>query len=198
MLSKKEISEVHTKYMNLVEKLPDEVYAPIKNYLSADGMSELLMSTPASAKKEFHNAFEGGFLDHSVRVVKYARRYLKMAPEIFQNVNPDRITFLCLIHDLGKIGTEEPRYILNTSEWHLKNGNLYSINNKSLTVAHGTLYHMSQAKMLLEDSDIIAILSSEGYQTQDVSRYENISPPISNLLRMSKDLAIQEEKLTEN
>jgi hypothetical protein len=42
-----------------------------------DAISEQLLLAPASAKRDFHNAFPGGLVDHSLRVLRNAVKYSK-------------------------------------------------------------------------------------------------------------------------
>jgi len=67
---------------------------------------------PASSKSTYHNAFEGGLLEHSLNVVETA---FKLGEALFPLIPKESIVIVGLFHDLGKACTftNEPYYRLN-------------------------------------------------------------------------------------
>ena len=98
-----------------------------------ESFQDRMMLMPASSFEHFHNCFAGGYVDHIIRVVKFA----KEQHEMWQRMGSDcsgysreELIFAALNHDLGKVGTQElEMYKPNPSEWHRKNqGKIYEIN----------------------------------------------------------------------
>ena len=96
---------------------------------------ERLTMYTASHKKEYHNAFEGGYFDHVKRVIECT---LKIN-DIWTQMGSDSTTFTieelvfsALNHDLGKIGDEEfAAYIPQTDQWRKdKLGEDYMFNDR--------------------------------------------------------------------
>jgi len=82
---------------------------------------ERLTMMPASHKKEYHSAFEGGYFDHVRRVIECILK----VHEVWDSMGSDSTTytieeliFSALNHDLGKMGDEEyESYIPQTDSW---------------------------------------------------------------------------------
>ena len=103
----------------------------IEQYITGDRKQKLLdfykkyeervSLMPASHKKEYHNAFPGGYVDHVNRVVKAA---LSMSA-VWDGFGADMSTFTqeelvfsAINHDLGKMGdSENESYIPQTDKW---------------------------------------------------------------------------------
>jgi len=93
-----------------------------------DFLGDRLAMAPASSRKSFHNAYPGGLIDHSIRVLKYAS---KLAKALDLNVSKESLIVSCLFHDLGKVGTDEHDYYLDQeSAWHREQGSLYRVNEE--------------------------------------------------------------------
>ena len=89
---------------------------------------------PASHKKEYHNAFPGGYVDHVLRVVDCALKLHKVWEEMGTDISTytiEELVFSALNHDLGKIGdTEHESYIPQTDQWRKdKLGEDYKFND---------------------------------------------------------------------
>jgi hypothetical protein len=72
--------------------------------------AERIMLMPASHKKEYHNAFPGGYVDHVLRVVQCALKLHKVWKEMGVDTSTytfEELVFAALNHDLGKMGDEE-------------------------------------------------------------------------------------------
>jgi hypothetical protein len=66
MLTPEEIEKNWGRFVGLCEKTGDR--APALAAMLSD-LDERLCLCPASAKKDFHGAFPGGLVDHSLRVL---------------------------------------------------------------------------------------------------------------------------------
>ena len=65
---------------------------------------------PASHKKEYHNAFPGGYVEHVNRVVQAALAMSELWDTFgadTQTYTKEELVFSAINHDLGKMGDEE-------------------------------------------------------------------------------------------
>jgi hypothetical protein len=96
--------------------------------------SERIMLMPASHKKEYHNAFPGGYIEHVNRVIDAAISINSVWTNfgVDQNYTIEELVFSAMNHDLGKMGDEENEsYIPQTDQWRKdKLGEDYTFNNK--------------------------------------------------------------------
>jgi len=117
----------------------------IKSYISEPRRSQLLdfyskyseriMLMPAAHKKEYHNAFPGGYVDHVLRVVDCAIKLNSIWIEIGvdnSTYTQEELVFSALNHDLGKIGDEHNEsYLPQDDQWRKdKLGEDYKFNNR--------------------------------------------------------------------
>ena len=96
---------------------------------------ERIMLMGASHKKEYHNAFPGGYTDHVIRVIDCSLKVNNIWVEMGVDTSTytiEELVFSALNHDLGKIGDEENEsYIPQTDQWRRdKLGEEYMFNSK--------------------------------------------------------------------
>lgn len=96
---------------------------------------ERISIMPASHKKEYHNSFPGGYVDHVLRVVDCALKLHNLWEEMGCNTSTytkEELVFSALNHDLGKIGDEENEaYVPQTDQWRKdKLGENYMYNTR--------------------------------------------------------------------
>src|SRR5210317_1481612 len=93
-----------------------------------------LVLMPAAHKKEYHNAFPGGYIDHVNRVVSASLRLYDVWTEFEMDCSTFTIeesVFSALNHDLGKMGDENyEAYIPQDDKWRKeKLGEDYKFND---------------------------------------------------------------------
>ena len=100
-----------------------------------DTFEDRMIMMPASSIDHFHNAFEGGYVDHVLRVMDCAETLLnswEASGASIDGFTKEELMFAAMHHDLGKAGFPNPGgeiYIPNDSEWHRKNqGKMYKHN----------------------------------------------------------------------
>ena len=99
---------------------------------------------PASSFDHYHNAFDGGYVDHVLRVIKCARQVYNLWQGMGADMSgytQEELLFVALNHDIGKMGFPgegNETYIPNDSEWHRKNmGKMYKVNpNNQFTLVN--------------------------------------------------------------
>ena len=123
----------------------EELMGYIENYISSPRKEKLLefyqkysdrlILMPAAHKKEYHNAFPGGYVEHVLRVIRCAeKQYILWEEEgaDMSTFTKEELIFSALNHDLGKMGSEEEEsYIPQTDQWRKdKLGEDYMFNTK--------------------------------------------------------------------
>lgn len=151
-----------------------------------------LFTCPASTMVNLHNAFEGGLVDHALRVAGYAVKISETLPE---NIRPTKesVIRVSLLHGLGKVGLYTPC----TSDWHRKNlGKMYEFNENiiSMTIGERSIYYIMSNNNgdMITNVEYQAILNFE--KTSDDAQAEWHTEALGNVLRMAIKLAIIEEK----
>ena len=97
----------------------EEFHSNIKKYIKGDRQTQLLafytkfqdrlVMMPASHKKEYHNAFPGGYIDHVNRVVRCAIKQYELWKEEGADITTftvEELVFSAINHDLGKLGED--------------------------------------------------------------------------------------------
>jgi hypothetical protein len=137
-----------------------------------------LMFIPASGKKEYHNAFPGGYIDHINRVVECALKLHGVWTEMGSNSNTysiEELVFAAINHDLGKLGDEyEDAYIPQTDQWRReKLGEDYMNNNK---IAYASIPDRGLYLLQLHDikytfNEMVAIQTHDGLYDEGNKKY---------------------------
>jgi len=133
---------------------------------------------PASYKKEYHNAFPGGYVDHILRVVDCALKlnnvWIEMGVDD-STYTKEELVFAALNHDLGKMGDEENEsYIPQTDQWRKdKLGEDYTFNTRLAfaSVPDRGLYLLQQHGIKYSFNEMIAIQTHDGLYDDGNKKY---------------------------
>jgi hypothetical protein len=145
---------------------------------------ERIMFMPASHKKEYHNCFIGGYVDHVIRVMDCALKLHNVWVEMGVNTSTytqEELIFSALNHDLGKIGDENNEcYIIQDDEWRKKNlGEEYKHNTaiSFSSVPDRGLYLLQSNGIQYSFNEMIAIQTHDGlYDEANKKYYMGYSP----------------------
>jgi hypothetical protein len=128
-----------------------------------------LILMPAAHKKEYHNAFPGGYIDHVNRVVRCALKQYELWKEEGADITTftiEELVFSAINHDLGKMGSEEQEsYIPQTDNWRReKLGEDYMFNNKVpfASVPDRTLFLLQSNNIKYNFNEMVAIQIHDG------------------------------------
>lgn len=131
--------------------------------------ADRIIMMPASLKKEAHNAFPGGYVDHVNRVVKGALGLHKLWG--FMGAKSDSYTveelvFSALNHDLGKMGdADNQAYIEQTDQWRReKLGEEYTFNTalSYMSIPDRSLFLLQQHGITYTQNEALAIKLHDG------------------------------------
>jgi hypothetical protein len=123
---------------------------------------------PASHKKEYHNAFPGGYVEHVNRVIDAALKLHSVWSEfgVEQNYTVEELVFSAMNHDLGKMGDENNEaYIPQTDQWRKdKLGEDYTFNNKLeyMSVPDRGLYLLKEHGIDYSKNEFLTIKLHDG------------------------------------
>jgi len=139
---------------------------------------ERLILMPAAHKKEYHNAFPGGYIDHVNRVVRCALKQYELWKEEGADVSTfslEELVFSAINHDLGKMGDEENEsYIPQTDQWRRdKLGEDYMFNTKVpfSSVPDRGLYLLQSHGVQYTFNEMLAIQTHDGLYDEANKKY---------------------------
>jgi hypothetical protein len=172
--------QIQANWDDLMEYINEFISSPRKEKLLEfyNQYSDRLILMPASHKKEYHNAFPGGYVEHVLRVIRCA---IKQA-ELWDSEGCDMSTFTleelvfsALNHDLGKLGSEdEESYIPQTDQWRKdKLGEDYTFNEKVpfASVPDRGLFLLQSHGIQYTFNEMIAIQTHDGLYDEGNKKY---------------------------
>lgn len=173
MLNDEQIQERYEKFMSFVkaDSRSEKLLAMYEDF------GQELVLAPASGRTHFHNAFPGGFVDHTVRVVETALElsvvYKKMGGTV--DYTKQELIFAALHHDLGKLGNpaEGPHYIDQDSDWHRRQGSMYKHNEniQYMKVPDRALYLLQKYGIEVTQKEWLGIKLSDGIYDDGAKSY---------------------------
>lgn len=163
--------EIQNNWLKFTTTIEEYISSPRKEKLLEfyNKYEDRLMLMPAAHKKEYHNAFPGGYIDHVNRVIECAL----LQSELWERMGADMTTFTkeelvfsAINHDLGKMGDEEQdSYIPQTDKWRRdKLGEDYMFNNKVpfASVPDRGLWMLQQHDVKYSFNEMVAIQTHDG------------------------------------
>jgi len=137
-----------------------------------------IMIMPAAHKKEYHNAFPGGYVDHVNRVVKCALNINDVWVEAGVDATTytlEELVFSAINHDLGKMGDENHEsYIPQTDKWRKeKLGEDYMFNKQVpfASVPDRGLFMLQSHGIQYNFNEMIAIQTHDGLYDEANKKY---------------------------
>lgn len=166
----------------------DELMGYINEYISEprkekllefyNQYSERIILMPAAHKKEYHNAFPGGYVEHVLRVIRCAIKQAELWSEEgadMETFTTEELVFSALNHDLGKMGSDEQEsYIPQTDKWRKeKLGEDYMFNTKVpfASVPDRGLFLLQSHGIQYTFNEMIAIQTHDGLYDEANKKY---------------------------
>ena len=192
-----QIESNFNKFRSLCEKLGDRSEAALR---LVDGLGERLAVCPASAKKDYHNAFPGGLVEHSLRVLQNA---MVLTKAYGWKIPKESLIIGCLFHDLGKIGlidddgSLKEYYLPQDSDWHReKLGEMYKHNKamQYMTTPQRSVYMCQAFGLNLKIDEYLSILLNDGFVLDENKQYcLKISPLVFAVMTADYISTMQEK-----
>jgi len=187
ILTEEQIMENSEKFFGLIDKyLPDGERKTKLTQFYKD-MELTLATAPGSSNVNYHNCFIGGYVEHVIRVVEMSLVLNNVWDKFGQEktYTIEELVFAAINHDLGKLGTsDQPHYIPNTSDWHVKNqGKVYIANPKEtyMDVPQRGLFRLQQAGIAISENEYLGILLHDGLYSEGNKPYLMAPTPETQL-----------------
>ena len=137
-----------------------------------------LVLMPAAHKKEYHNAFPGGYIDHVNRVIECSLKVNSVWSEMGVDKSTytiEELVFSAINHDLGKMGDEEhDSYIPQTDKWRRdKLGEDYKFNEKVpfASVPDRSLFLLQSHGVQYTFNEMLTIQTHDGLYDEANKKY---------------------------
>lgn len=198
-LTPEEIEKNWTRFYSLCEKLGDRSEA-VTSML--DELDERLCLCPASGKTDFHGAFPGGLVDHSLRVLN---NLVALNKAYDWKLPKDGMIISALFHDVGKVGmpgkgAENDFYLPQTDSWLAdKRGEVYKYNNAMsyMTTPDRSVFLMQHYGIQLTVDEYLSIKLNDGFVLQENRPYcLKISPLVYGTMTADYTATMQEKDTT--
>ena len=128
-----------------------------------------LVMMPASHKKEYHNAFPGGYVEHVNRVIECALKQYDLWESEgcdMSTFTKEELVFSAINHDLGKMGdSEHESYIPQTDKWRREKLGEDYMHNKEIafaSVPDRGLFLLQQHDVKYTFNEMVAIQTHDG------------------------------------
>jgi hypothetical protein len=167
-LTAEQIQDNWNKFLSIIDDYISEFRRPnLKEFYGQ--YAERIMLMPASHKKEYHNAFPGGYVDHVLRVVQCALELHYVWKEMGADTSTytvEELVFAALNHDLGKMGDEQNEsYLPQTDQWRKeKLGEDYKFNDRLeyMSVPDRSLHLLMSHGITFSKNEMLAIKLHDG------------------------------------
>ena len=173
-----QLQENYNKFLEALKKsLSGERLEKLLHMYSMEELGPNLMLSPASGNKHYHNAYEGGYIDHVMNVARNSLRVMKLYKEAggWIDFTQEELLFAAFHHDLGKLGLKgEMHYIPNDSDWHIKNrGDFYKRNEaiSYMTLTDRTFFTMNEYGIQYNENEYFGIKLTDGMYDEDNLKY---------------------------
>lgn len=162
-----------------------------------DALGERLIMSPSSGKDEYFNAFPGGLLDHSLKILEASYKVAKGCGIEIENESIILCSLFCLI---GKVGDEKrDLFIPQDNQWRRENlGECYIFNPelKPMRASHRSLYLLQKFGVDLSHDEWMAIILSDG--VSDETHMYSMKEPQLAVLIMAANKLIQAKAREDN
>ena len=172
--------QIQNNWIELLAYIDKYISDPRKEKLREfyEKYSERLIVMPAAHKKEYHNAFPGGYVEHVLRVIRCALKQYdlwKSEGADMDTFTIEELVFSALNHDLGKMGDEkEESYIPQTDQWRKdKLGEDYMFNTKVpfSSVPDRGLFMLQSHGIQYTFNEMVAIQTHDGLYDEANKKY---------------------------
>ena len=176
--TEQELEGNYNKFIEILKKyFTGERLEKLLFMYSPDELGLNLTVSPASGNKGFHNAYDGGYIDHIFNVCKNALKVKELFVSTGGKIDftDEELLFAALHHDLGKLGIKgELHYVANDSDWHIKNrGEFYKRNENItfMTITDRTFYTLNHYGIIYNEKEYFGIKLTDGLFDEDNEKY---------------------------
>lgn len=152
-------------------------------------LGEDFIKAPATNTTSQYNAFEGGLIEHLLRVAFYAVKFNNALPDN-EKVDQNSLLKVCLLHQIGRARL----FVPCESEWHRINmGKMYDYNSSlvSMRVSDRSIYYAMSHGVTFTEEEYVAI---NNYDKPEDKMAEFFNSTLGELLKMGNTFAIKYSK----
>jgi len=187
-LTNEELEANYNTFIKAISKVfkGDRLEKLLHMYSMEELGSNLLLS-PASGNVGFHNAYDGGYVEHIMNVVQNSMKVMKLYESIGGTIDftQEELLFAAFHHDLGKLGYKNKmHYIHNPSDWHVKNqGKIYTQNPELSFLTHTdrTFFVLNDYGIKYTENEYLGIKLTDGLFDGDNEKYYKTYIPNNRL-----------------
>lgn len=173
----------------------------LTKYFPDEGTSRLLedlglrLTTAPRGMTSEEGGDPGKLIEFLLRVTLVANDHSKalIAREGDESIDRRSVARVCLVHEIGKIGSlEEDLFVVQESQWHKdKLGQNFKYNDKcsKMSTSHRTLCLLQHYGISVTPDEWIAILTSQGMQYPENAFYGNSLPDVAKVLHFARSIA---------
>jgi hypothetical protein len=172
--------QIQSNWETFIQNIETYIAEPRKSALINfyNQYQERVMLMPAAHKKEYHNAFPGGYVEHVNRVVRCAIKQMSLWEEEGADMSTftiEELVFSALNHDLGKMGDENHEsYIPQDDKWRKeKLGEDYKFNTQVpfASVPDRGLFMLQSHGIQYTFNEMLAIQTHDGLYDEGNKKY---------------------------
>ena len=159
-------------------------------------IGEFYFTAPASSKKQYHSAYDGGLAAHSLNVFDN----LQILNKSFSlNLSMESMLISCLFHDLGKATDstcKAPNYTSDTDGWQKDRGIMYNYSKEGTYFSNHqkSMFILQKYGVKLTDEEYQAILLNDGMYLDSNRAYAHKQCDLSLYLHIADIIAAGKEK----
>jgi hypothetical protein len=179
--SDEQLEQNYTKFISALEKsFSGERLEKLLQMYSMEELGANLMLSPASGNINYHNAYEGGYIDHVMNVARNSLRMMKLYQDAggYVDFTQEELLFAAFHHDLGKLGSKgKLHYVINTSDWHVKNQGKVFVSNPELsflTHTDRTFFLLQEYGIKYNETEYFGIKLTDGLYDEDNEKYYKV------------------------
>ena len=179
--TEQELEGNYNKFIEILKKyFTGERLEKLLFMYSPDELGLNLTVSPASGNKNYHNAYDGGYIDHIFNVCKNALKVKELFVSAGGKVDftDEELLFAALHHDLGKLGIKgELHYVANDSDWHIKNRGEYYKRNENITfmsITDRTFFTLNHYGISHNEKEYFGIKLTDGLFDEDNEKYYKV------------------------
>jgi len=176
--TEQELEANYNKFIEILKKyFTGERLEKLLVMYSPDELGLNLTVSPASGNKGFHNAYDGGYIDHIFNVCKNSLKVKELFVSAGGKIDftDEELLFAALHHDLGKLGIKgELHYVANDSDWHIKNrGEFYKRNPNIafMSITDRTFFTLNHYGITYNEKEYFGIKLTDGMFDEDNEKY---------------------------
>jgi hypothetical protein len=172
--------EIQGNWSKFLKNIETHISSPRKEKLLSfyKQYEDRVILMPAAHKKEYHNAFPGGYVEHVNRVVNASIKLYSVWDEFDADMSTftvEELVFSAINHDLGKMGdADHESYIPQTDQWRKdKLGEDYMFNNQLpfASVPDRGLFLLQSHGISYTFNEMVAIQTHDGLYDESNKKY---------------------------